>query len=438
MKKQLLLSIIAFCLLPFAFAQEYGWVDYSSKIPKFPNDTVYIGDYEAVASFTDVFFVDDNEGWVTTWDLSNNNMDSATILHTIDGGETWEVQIVPSPCNTIWMLNKNVGYAGSQDGRIYKTTDGGENWLFHSIPAGPITDISFPPEGEIGYAVVDNSTYLFKIKPDTLERILLSNPNFYISVTCPAANEVWFVGGTHIRYYNGDTVVFSSGYVCGYNSCIWFANSTLGWVTNDCYVQGYYAPRDSWVVIADLPDPSTAMCSVGEDHIWVIGFNGLLMNTHNAKDFKRLDDGHAEVNVEWETPVHPLGNVLFRAVSATSVNNVFVVGNEKVILKYTEVSVVREMAEQLQFEIYPNPAVNELRVAPRKLSGEFRVSQAAVEIYDLNGRKLLEKQIPARPAGGPKGSEEVTLDVSGLQSGVYFLRLIMKNKSVTKKLIIQK
>jgi len=428
MKKLLLLSIITLFLFTSSLAQNFGWVNYQSKIPKFPNDTVYIGDYEAVASFTDVFFVDDNEGWVTTWDLSNNNMDSATILHTIDGGENWEVQIVPSPCNTIWMLNKNVGYAGSQDGRIYKTTDGGENWLFHSIPASPIMDISFPPDGEIGYAVVNNSTYLFKIKPDTLERILLSNPNFYISVTCPAENEVWFIGGGGMRYYNGDTIVFSSPYTCGYLSSIEFTSTTLGWVSNDCQLQGYYEPLDSWVVIAGLSDPSTALCALGENHVWVVGYNGLLMNTHNAKDFKRLDDGHAEVNVVWETPEHPYGDGLYRAVHASSVNNVFVVGNRKTILKYTEVSAIEDkLHNTLKFEIYPNPSINQFKVSCLK----FTVKNANIELFDLKGRKLLEKQIL-------KGSEEVTVDVSGFKSGVYFCRLIMENKSVTKKLIIQK
>ncbi|RLD69985.1 MAG: hypothetical protein DRI87_08945 [Bacteroidetes bacterium] len=44
---------------------------------------------------------------------------------------------------------------------------------------------------------------------------------------------------------------------------------------------------------------------------------------------------------------------------------------------------------------------------------------------------MLEKQIP-------KGSEEITVDVRSLHSGLYFVRLTVGNKSVTKKIIIQK
>ena len=64
-------------------------------------------------------------------------------------------------------------------------------------------------------------------------------------------------------------------------------------------------------------------------------------------------------------------------------------------------------------------------------SSEFGVNGGTLEIYDLNGRKLIEKHIQA-------GAEEFEVDVSSLESGVYFCRLISKNKSATQKLIIQK
>jgi len=79
------------------------------------------------------------------------------------------------------------------------------------------------------------------------------------------------------------------------------------------------------------------------------------------------------------------------------------------------------------FQLYPNPAGNEFRV----LSTELEVGSATIELYDLNGRKMLEKQIP-------EDSDEITVDVSGLQNGVYFCRVTFKNKSVTKKLIVRK
>ncbi len=93
----------------------------------------------------------------------------------------------------------------------------------------------------------------------------------------------------------------------------------------------------------------------------------------------------------------------------------------------TGVSGIEEEDESEMVEIYPNPTENEFRVS----SSEFRVSQATLALYDLNGRKLLEKQIP-------KGTEETTVDVDGLPGGVYACLIQTEKRSVTKKLVIQK
>lgn len=84
-------------------------------------------------------------------------------------------------------------------------------------------------------------------------------------------------------------------------------------------------------------------------------------------------------------------------------------------------------SEEVNFLIYPNPAVDKFNVHGLK----FKVGGSTIELYDLNGSKLLEKQIPVR-------TEAVEMDVSGLQSGLYFCRISTKEYSVTKKLMIQK
>jgi len=76
--------------------------------------------------------------------------------------------------------------------------------------------------------------------------------------------------------------------------------------------------------------------------------------------------------------------------------------------------------------VYPNPAREGFRVTGYGL----QVEGAAIELYDLNGRKVLENHIHV-------GTETMEIDVSSLKSGVYLCRLIMENKSVTKKLIIK-
>jgi len=67
----------------------------------------------------------------------------------------------------------------------------------------------------------------------------------------------------------------------------------------------------------------------------------------------------------------------------------------------------------INIKIFPNPAIDIIRFEPSRIQHED--GPAVIEIYDLKGSKLIEKQIPA-------GTENVDLDVSSLKSGVYFYR----------------
>ena len=101
MKKLLLLITFSIFLLPFSFAQ-YTWHDISANIPQTG---------ETLPNLSDVYFVSDNEGWITS-------SSHAEIYHTTDGGATFEVQTTQYHCNAIHMLNENEGYAGGASGRV--------------------------------------------------------------------------------------------------------------------------------------------------------------------------------------------------------------------------------------------------------------------------------------------------------------------------------
>jgi hypothetical protein len=116
-----------------------------------------------------------------------------------------------------------------------------------------------------------------------------------------------------------------------------------------------------------------------------------------------------------------------RSIQFTSPNIGYVVGNENVILKYAEVSGIGGQTETPQINLFPNPAREKFQVEGFGL----QIYGGKVEIYDLNGRKLLQKHIPT-------GTENIEVDVSHLKNGVYFCRLISEKYSTTQKLIIQK
>ena len=85
---------------------------------------------------TTIFFIDDKEGWVGGHDT--------LILHTIDGGESWEIQYedpitggdIPKPVLDIVFKDKNNGYAIGAYGLMLTTSDGGDNWEVVDTSAG--------------------------------------------------------------------------------------------------------------------------------------------------------------------------------------------------------------------------------------------------------------------------------------------------------------
>ena len=80
--------------------------------------------------------------------------------------------------------------------------------------------------------------------------------------------------------------------------------------------------------------------------------------------------------------------------------------------------------------IFPNPVRDKFEVR----SGEFGIE--LIEVYDLTGKKLIEKHIPTRPAGGPAGNDNIEVDVSGIEPGMYVCKIMVEGMFLSKKIII--
>jgi len=80
-------------------------------------------------ALTGVYFHDSDLGWVVGHD--------AAILHTADGGTTWElVNWAPeqeSPLLDVWFSDADNGFAIGAYGSFYRTSDGGETWSLEPI-----------------------------------------------------------------------------------------------------------------------------------------------------------------------------------------------------------------------------------------------------------------------------------------------------------------
>lgn len=81
------------------------------------------------ALLTSVYFVDADYGWAVGHD--------ATILHTQDGGQSWQLQqflpTLDKPLMDVYFFNRQQGLAIGAYGMFYTTENGGESWqsTFH-------------------------------------------------------------------------------------------------------------------------------------------------------------------------------------------------------------------------------------------------------------------------------------------------------------------
>src|SRR5690606_33127830 len=111
--KKYLLHIFIIPIFAFAFTgNPPGWYELSLPV----NDQV-----------NDIHFTDSLNGWIVTLG-DNSPPDTGHILHTSDGGNSWEVQLSHvGDFAAIQFLDNNTGYAYGFVGftRFYKTTNGG-------------------------------------------------------------------------------------------------------------------------------------------------------------------------------------------------------------------------------------------------------------------------------------------------------------------------
>jgi photosystem II stability/assembly factor-like uncharacterized protein len=84
-------------------------------------------------NYNDIFFVDQNNGWVIGG--------SSKILHTTDGGNTWETQEVEGGklhyLSSVHFPNTQLGYAVGADFSFIRTTNGGKLWIDETLTPLP-------------------------------------------------------------------------------------------------------------------------------------------------------------------------------------------------------------------------------------------------------------------------------------------------------------
>lgn len=129
-------------------------------------------------TFPDIFFIDENNGWIAGgyWfpeQLQQSRRLVGIIAHTTDGGNTWTVQLKNPPgtvLRKIWFSDINngwiIGTGPVETGALLHTEDGGQNWSweikahdYDIIGVIPPSNVCFIDSKE-GWSI-GNNDYLF-------------------------------------------------------------------------------------------------------------------------------------------------------------------------------------------------------------------------------------------------------------------------------------
>ncbi len=462
-KLQALFLLLALSSTPYALSQQYGWTDISSRLPDYSHDTTFIngGVDTLIANLTDICFIDDNNGWITT--SSTYSSEEAAILHTSDGGNTWEVQTVMRPCSFIHMMDENTGYAASDGGTIFKTSDGGQNWNLLGATGTNVTGMSFPPGSETGYVCSYAASKMHHITPEGLNVINFDNaPFWWSSISAPSHELIWLSALSSAYTYDEDGLTDQPVSSDNYSS-IYFKRNDLGWGCgshgvkgrNQGTIMGCVGKNIPWVVLSYTDAPLNDVFALDEDHIWAGGAIGQIYYSGNASDFgfdTQTSTGWS--NVEFIKQPVPRPDALIRSVFFTSEQNGFASANENILLKYGPVSGIGEPGSmeawgQGGVEVFPNPTRGKFQITSTKhqTNDKFQIPNPKhqtnskkqiqnVEIIDLYGKVI--KEIVCDLNFGAclvLGAWDLKFDISLCPAGIYFIRISIGNEWIVEKIV---
>ena len=215
-QRKQILSILGGVLLlfiaPFALAQK-AWVTVSES--------------KWQASFSDVFFVDAQHGWI----VGRN----ATILHTTDGGATWKQQPLPLEVELkkIRFINPRVGWTVGDNGTVLKTTDGGQTWMKKNTGTGTaLLAVSFVDKDH-GWASGDGGLIIGTVNGGTTwakQAIDTNNTIEGIHFVTPEIG--WAAGGGGTLLYTtdgGQKWDFQTSATVNTLDALYMLNDKVGW-----------------------------------------------------------------------------------------------------------------------------------------------------------------------------------------------------------------
>lgn len=391
----------------------------------------YSQSYNTMSKLSDVYFINENTGWICGDDM---------VLKTTNSGTNWQKTNLTGINNSIRFINSLTGFVASNNGKLYKTINGGIDWeLINLDVTTNLNKIKFL-NNSFGVAV-GNKTKAFKTTDGGLN---WSN----ISI------------GTDLLDILDIEILSENKFIAsGLQSTIWYTdNAGESWHSHSM----------------GMPNPLFAIDFINENTGMVSGCCGMLMRTTNGgmnwsqevyltpgysvhslkylspnKIFIAADAGYifrtSNNGMNWDSLAAPNGNDLY-GMSFVNENTGWLVGIWGTIYKTTNgggqgfTIGVNQISSEIPGKFllsqnYPNPFNPVTKIVfnvPSNLNGQL--SDTRLDIFDVSG-KLIETLVNQNLSAG---IYEVNWNADNFPSGVYFYTLKSNHYSETKRMVLMK
>jgi len=366
------------------------------------------------------------------------------------GTSTWNGNIGGDGCySSINPANDNIQFGSLQFMNIFKSTDGGVN--FNQVLSSPASALGGNPTAFLApFVLCPSNTQVLYTGGDSIVKSTngggswnmigpnpLDSKNIILSIGVSSTNKDSLYVGTaptqttaHVfRSTNGGT---SFTNVTGtlpnrYPRRITVdpTNSKIVYVIFSGFGTGHIYKStnagNSWTDIStslpNLPFHCLAVDPFNPNTIFAGCDLGIFYSADGGNTWNSFNSGFPDAVMVFDLVVSPSDNTLLA----------FTHGHGVYKRDLSDASGVGEFhASDLRLTVYPNPAnsfVNFEFTKTKNLQGE-------ISIYNLSGQKLISKTVT--------GKNEIEVDIKSFAEGIYFAKLSLGNKSMSRKFVVMK
>ncbi|WP_294676852.1 T9SS type A sorting domain-containing protein [uncultured Fluviicola sp.] len=371
------------------------------------------------STIASINFANDNVGMAVSY--------NGEIVKTIDGGTNWSSQNsgTTTTLRDVVMIDAQVAVAIGYNGLILRTSDGGGTWT--PVSSGTTQHLVCVDFNYSTLYATGNGGDVFKSVDSglTWSTLTVDNTSNLKSIYFTDAN-TGYVGGEHGRIYK--TINAGSSWT-QLNTGIDILPGNYQLVgmcftdDNNGFVVGGNAQTNQGVILRTTDAGDTWMLEfLNNNYIGSVSFltsttgflSGGSIVSNTSTIMKTMDGGNT-----WN--VVPTSSYRQVGASFPSPNAGYTCGLNGTILKIDSIILeTDELTSEFNFEVFPNPGNGYFNLA---LEEKMLTDNTLVEVLNLNGEVVL------------KQGKSSTLDISGLISGVYFIRVSNDKFNLMKKVI---